>query len=36
MTLTLCADHRILFEADAAVFLAEIRTGLEEPLRLLL
>jgi pyruvate dehydrogenase E2 component (dihydrolipoamide acetyltransferase) len=35
MTLTLCSDHRILFGADAAAFLADIRAGLEEPLRLL-
>jgi pyruvate dehydrogenase E2 component (dihydrolipoamide acetyltransferase) len=35
MTLTLCSDHRILYGADAAAFLATIRAGLEEPLRLL-
>jgi pyruvate dehydrogenase E2 component (dihydrolipoamide acetyltransferase) len=35
MTLTLCSDHRILFGADAAAFLADIRAGLEEPMRLL-
>jgi pyruvate dehydrogenase E2 component (dihydrolipoamide acetyltransferase) len=35
MTLTLCSDHRILYGADAAAFLAAIRAGLEEPLRLL-
>jgi pyruvate dehydrogenase E2 component (dihydrolipoamide acetyltransferase) len=36
MTLTLCADHRILYGADAATFLAAVKTALEEPLRLLL
>jgi pyruvate dehydrogenase E2 component (dihydrolipoamide acetyltransferase) len=35
MSLTLCADHRILYGADAAAFLADIRAALEEPLRLL-
>jgi pyruvate dehydrogenase E2 component (dihydrolipoamide acetyltransferase) len=35
MTLTLCSDHRILYGADAAAFLAAIRAGLQEPLRLL-
>jgi pyruvate dehydrogenase E2 component (dihydrolipoamide acetyltransferase) len=35
MTLTLCSDHRILYGADAAAFLADIRAGLEQPLRLL-
>jgi pyruvate dehydrogenase E2 component (dihydrolipoamide acetyltransferase) len=36
MTLTLCADHRILYGADAAAFLATVRSTLEAPLRLLL
>jgi pyruvate dehydrogenase E2 component (dihydrolipoamide acetyltransferase) len=35
MSLVLCADHRILYGADAAAFLADIRAALEEPLRLL-
>ncbi len=35
MTLTLSCDHRILYGADAAQFLADIRAGLEAPLRLL-
>jgi pyruvate dehydrogenase E2 component (dihydrolipoamide acetyltransferase) len=35
MALTLTCDHRILYGADAARLLAEIRTGLEQPLRLL-
>lgn len=36
MTLTLASDHRILYGADAARFLAEIRTLLERPVTLLL
>jgi pyruvate dehydrogenase E2 component (dihydrolipoamide acetyltransferase) len=36
MTLTLSCDHRILYGADAARFLAEIKELLEEPLRLAL
>lgn len=36
MTLTLSCDHRILYGADAAQFLSEIRTQLEQPLRLAL
>jgi pyruvate dehydrogenase E2 component (dihydrolipoamide acetyltransferase) len=36
MTLTLTCDHRILYGAPAAAFLAEIRAGLEKPLRLVL
>jgi pyruvate dehydrogenase E2 component (dihydrolipoamide acetyltransferase) len=36
MTLTLTCDHRILYGADAARFLAAIRDLLEQPLRLLL
>ncbi len=35
MTLTLTCDHRILYGADAAAFLAELRGVLAEPLRLL-
>ena len=36
MTLTLTCDHRILYGADAAEFLSDIRRGLESPLTLLL
>jgi len=36
LTLTLSCDHRILYGADAARFLAEIRDLLETPLRLVL
>ena len=36
LTLTLSCDHRILYGADAARFLAEIRDLLEAPLRLAL
>jgi pyruvate dehydrogenase E2 component (dihydrolipoamide acetyltransferase) len=36
MSMTLSCDHRILYGADAAEFLAEIRTLLESPLRLVL
>jgi pyruvate dehydrogenase E2 component (dihydrolipoamide acetyltransferase) len=36
MTLTLTCDHRILYGADAARFLAAIRDLLEQPLRLAL
>jgi pyruvate dehydrogenase E2 component (dihydrolipoamide acetyltransferase) len=36
LTLTLSCDHRILYGADAARFLTEIRSGLESPLRLML
>jgi pyruvate dehydrogenase E2 component (dihydrolipoamide acetyltransferase) len=36
LTLTLSCDHRILYGADAACFLAEIRALLETPLRLAL
>jgi pyruvate dehydrogenase E2 component (dihydrolipoamide acetyltransferase) len=36
MTLTLTCDHRILYGADAARFLALVRTLLEQPLRLTL
>lgn len=36
MSLTLCADHRAIYGADAARFLADVRVALEEPLRLLI
>ena len=36
MTLTLTCDHRILYGADAARFLARIRELLETPLKLAL
>ena len=36
MELTLSCDHRILYGADAAEFLAKIREYLEQPLRLAL
>lgn len=36
MSLTLAADHRILYGADAAAFLARVRATLEEPLGLAL
>ena len=36
LTLTLSRDHRILYGADAARFLARIRELLETPLRLAL
>ena len=36
LTLTLSCDHRILYGADAARFLAEIKGLLERPLSLLL
>ena len=35
MTLTLSCDHRILYGADAAQFLSDIRDALEAPLRLI-
>jgi pyruvate dehydrogenase E2 component (dihydrolipoamide acetyltransferase) len=34
MSMTLASDHRILYGADAAQFLTEIRTLLESPLTL--
>jgi pyruvate dehydrogenase E2 component (dihydrolipoamide acetyltransferase) len=34
MTITLACDHRILYGADAAQFLARIRELLESPLAL--
>jgi pyruvate/2-oxoglutarate dehydrogenase complex dihydrolipoamide acyltransferase (E2) component len=36
MTLTRSCDHRLLYGAEAAQFLAEIRRLLEEPLLLVL
>jgi pyruvate dehydrogenase E2 component (dihydrolipoamide acetyltransferase) len=36
LTLTLSCDHRILYGADAARFLGEIRDLLQQPLRILL
>lgn len=36
MTLTLSADHRILYGADAARFLADVKAMLESPLKLVL
>ena len=36
MTLTLTCDHRILYGADAARLLSQIRSLLEAPLRLAL
>jgi pyruvate dehydrogenase E2 component (dihydrolipoamide acetyltransferase) len=36
MTLTLSADHRILYGADAARFLADVKGLLESPLKLVL
>jgi pyruvate dehydrogenase E2 component (dihydrolipoyllysine-residue acetyltransferase) len=35
LTLRLTCDHRILYGADAASFLDDIRRGLEQPLTLL-
>ena len=35
-TLTLCSDHRILYGADAARFLADVKALIEAPLRLAL
>jgi pyruvate dehydrogenase E2 component (dihydrolipoamide acetyltransferase) len=34
MTMTLSCDHRILYGADAAAFLASVRANLEHPMRL--
>jgi pyruvate dehydrogenase E2 component (dihydrolipoamide acetyltransferase) len=36
MTLTLVCDHRILYGADGARFLARVRELLEQPLSLAL
>jgi pyruvate dehydrogenase E2 component (dihydrolipoamide acetyltransferase) len=35
MSATLASDHRILYGADAAAFLAEVRDRLESPIGLL-
>jgi pyruvate dehydrogenase E2 component (dihydrolipoamide acetyltransferase) len=35
MTIKLCADHRILYGADAARFVARVRTLLEGPMELM-
>jgi pyruvate dehydrogenase E2 component (dihydrolipoamide acetyltransferase) len=36
MTITLTADHRVIYGADAAAFLASVRERLENPLKLVL
>ena len=36
ITLTLSVDHRLLYGADAATFLADVHAGLEAPMRLLI
>jgi len=36
MTITLTADHRVIYGADAAAFLASVRDLLESPLKLLI
>jgi pyruvate dehydrogenase E2 component (dihydrolipoamide acetyltransferase) len=36
LTLTLSCDHRVLYGADAALFLGDVRTLLEAPLHLML
>jgi pyruvate dehydrogenase E2 component (dihydrolipoamide acetyltransferase) len=36
MSLTLTADHRVIYGADAAAFLASVRDGLENPLKLVI
>ena len=36
MTLTLSCDHRILYGADASLFLSDVKSILEAPLRLAL
>ncbi len=36
LTITLSCDHRILYGADAALFLAEVKALLEAPMRLVL
>ncbi len=36
LTLTLSCDHRILYGADAARFLSDVRALLEAPMRLVL
>jgi len=36
LALTLTADHRVIYGADAAAFLASVRDGLENPLKLVI
>jgi pyruvate dehydrogenase E2 component (dihydrolipoamide acetyltransferase) len=36
MTVTLTSDHRVIYGADAAAFLASLRENLENPLKLVL
>ncbi len=36
MTITLTSDHRVIYGADAATFLASVRESLENPLKLVL
>ena len=36
MTITLTADHRVIYGADAAMFLASVHDALETPLKLLI
>ena len=36
MRMTLTADHRVIYGADAAAFLASVRAALESPLKLLI
>jgi pyruvate dehydrogenase E2 component (dihydrolipoamide acetyltransferase) len=36
MSVTLTADHRVIYGADAAAFLASVRDGLEHPLKLVI
>jgi pyruvate dehydrogenase E2 component (dihydrolipoamide acetyltransferase) len=36
MNMTLTADHRVIYGADAAAFLASVRDGLEHPLKLVI
>jgi pyruvate dehydrogenase E2 component (dihydrolipoamide acetyltransferase) len=36
MNMTLTCDHRVLYGADAAAFLASVRANLQQPLRLVL
>jgi pyruvate dehydrogenase E2 component (dihydrolipoamide acetyltransferase) len=36
MSMTLTADHRVIYGADAAAFLASVRDGLEHPLKLVI
>lgn len=36
MTMTISCDHRVIYGADAAAFMASVRDNLEQPLRLVL